>query len=228
MMGGLAYLRPPGLPSSLCRMKATMLINPDPIKPHHHHRNHHLHHHHHHHHHLQVKEVLDTFKVAARLGSDSLGAYVISMAQKASDVLAVELLQKEARSQVRDTCTHTRTRSLCWTSWCMTQCRSNHLISIHPYRPPTPDPDLSLTPNTPTRPKQNAQVAAETGLPPDSSRSLRVVPLFETLDDLDASGDVMTTLFGNEWYRTHLRENHDNHQEVRGHRGCVFFRGGGV
>ncbi|KAG2587425.1 hypothetical protein PVAP13_5NG148681 [Panicum virgatum] len=32
-----------------------------------------------------VKEVLDTFKVAAELGSDSLGAYVISMASNASD-----------------------------------------------------------------------------------------------------------------------------------------------
>lgn len=46
---------------------------------------------------LEVKEVLDTFRVAAELGSDSLGAYVISMASEASDVLAVELLQKEAR-----------------------------------------------------------------------------------------------------------------------------------
>ncbi|CAK7326488.1 unnamed protein product [Dovyalis caffra] len=40
-----------------------------------------------------VKEVLDTFRVAAELGSDSLGAY-------ASDVLAVELLQKDARLAV--------------------------------------------------------------------------------------------------------------------------------
>ncbi|PUZ57700.1 hypothetical protein GQ55_5G450200 [Panicum hallii var. hallii] len=47
-----------------------------------------------------VKEVLDTFKVAAELGSDSLGAYVISMASNASDVLAVELLQKDARLTV--------------------------------------------------------------------------------------------------------------------------------
>ncbi|XP_027365929.1 phosphoenolpyruvate carboxylase 4-like isoform X3 [Abrus precatorius] len=44
-----------------------------------------------------VKEVLDTFEIAAELGSDSLGAYVISMASNASDVLAVELLQKDAR-----------------------------------------------------------------------------------------------------------------------------------
>ncbi|KAL9225796.1 hypothetical protein vseg_001680 [Gypsophila vaccaria] len=44
-----------------------------------------------------VKEVLETFQVAAELGSDSLGAYVISMACNASDVLAVELLQKDAR-----------------------------------------------------------------------------------------------------------------------------------
>ncbi|KAI5058436.1 hypothetical protein GOP47_0026606 [Adiantum capillus-veneris] len=45
----------------------------------------------------EVEEVLRTFRVAAELGSDSLGAYVISMASEASDVLAVELLQKEAR-----------------------------------------------------------------------------------------------------------------------------------
>ncbi|WOK93352.1 hypothetical protein Cni_G02049 [Canna indica] len=47
-----------------------------------------------------VKEVLDTFQVAAELGSDSFGAYVISMASNASDVLAVELLQKDARLAV--------------------------------------------------------------------------------------------------------------------------------
>ncbi|KAM0927344.1 hypothetical protein ACQ4PT_002818 [Festuca glaucescens] len=47
-----------------------------------------------------VQEVLDTFRVAAELGSDSLGAYVISMASNASDVLAVELLQKDTRLTV--------------------------------------------------------------------------------------------------------------------------------
>ncbi|XP_052185634.1 phosphoenolpyruvate carboxylase 4 isoform X2 [Diospyros lotus] len=47
-----------------------------------------------------VKEVLDTFRVAAELGNGSLGAYVISMASNASDVLAVELLQKDARLAV--------------------------------------------------------------------------------------------------------------------------------
>ncbi|KAI5353024.1 PREDICTED: phosphoenolpyruvate [Prunus dulcis] len=47
-----------------------------------------------------IREVLDTFRVAAELGSESLGAYVISMASHASDVLAVELLQKDARLSV--------------------------------------------------------------------------------------------------------------------------------
>ena len=42
-----------------------------------------------------VREVLDTFGVAAELGVEVLGAYVISMARTASDVLAVELLQRE-------------------------------------------------------------------------------------------------------------------------------------
>ncbi|PWA69995.1 phosphoenolpyruvate carboxylase 4 [Artemisia annua] len=50
----------------------------------------------------EVKEVLDTFRVSAELVSDSLGAYVISMASSASDVLAVELLQKEARTQIHN------------------------------------------------------------------------------------------------------------------------------
>ena len=41
-------------------------------------------------------QVIQTFHVAAELGNQSLGAYVISMAHSASDVLAVELLQREA------------------------------------------------------------------------------------------------------------------------------------
>jgi phosphoenolpyruvate carboxylase len=43
-----------------------------------------------------VRDVLDTFQTAATLPHDSLGAYVITMASRASDVLAVELLQKLA------------------------------------------------------------------------------------------------------------------------------------
>ena len=44
-----------------------------------------------------VREVLDTFQTIARLPPDSLGAYVVSMATRPSDVVAVALLQKEAR-----------------------------------------------------------------------------------------------------------------------------------
>jgi phosphoenolpyruvate carboxylase len=43
-----------------------------------------------------VRDVLETFQAAAALPPDSLGAYVITMASRASDVLAVELLQKLA------------------------------------------------------------------------------------------------------------------------------------
>ena len=45
----------------------------------------------------EVREVFATFRVAALLPPESLGAYVISMTERPSDVLAVELLQKEAR-----------------------------------------------------------------------------------------------------------------------------------
>ncbi len=44
-----------------------------------------------------VRDVLDTFRMIARTPAGSLGAYVITMTRRASDVLAVELLQKDAR-----------------------------------------------------------------------------------------------------------------------------------
>jgi phosphoenolpyruvate carboxylase len=43
------------------------------------------------------RDVIDTFAMIARTPPGSLGAYVITMTRAASDVLAVELLQKEAR-----------------------------------------------------------------------------------------------------------------------------------
>jgi phosphoenolpyruvate carboxylase len=45
----------------------------------------------------EVQDVLDTFRMSARTPAGSLGAYVVTMTRCASDVLAVELLQKEAR-----------------------------------------------------------------------------------------------------------------------------------
>lgn len=45
----------------------------------------------------EVREVLMTFRMIAAENPESFGAYVISMASKPSDVLAVELLQKECR-----------------------------------------------------------------------------------------------------------------------------------
>jgi phosphoenolpyruvate carboxylase len=44
-----------------------------------------------------VRDVFDTFRMIARARPGSLGAYVITMTRRASDVLAVELLQKDAR-----------------------------------------------------------------------------------------------------------------------------------
>lgn len=47
----------------------------------------------------EIADVLDTFNVIAELPSDSFGAYIISMATAPSDVLAVELLQRECHVQ---------------------------------------------------------------------------------------------------------------------------------
>ncbi|MFT4975380.1 MAG: phosphoenolpyruvate carboxylase [Myxococcota bacterium] len=46
-----------------------------------------------------VLEIFETFAVASQLEAGSLGAMVISMASRPSDVLVVELLQKEARQR---------------------------------------------------------------------------------------------------------------------------------
>lgn len=45
----------------------------------------------------EIHDVLDTFHVIAELPPDSFGAYIISMAMTPSDVLCVELLQRECR-----------------------------------------------------------------------------------------------------------------------------------
>ena len=44
-----------------------------------------------------VREVLETFRMLSRENPETLGAYIISMATYPSDVLAVELLQRECR-----------------------------------------------------------------------------------------------------------------------------------
>ena len=80
------------------------------------------------------RDVLETFRVIARIDPESLGAYVITMASNASDVLAVELLQKEAGVAV----------------------------------------------------------------------PLRVVPLFETVEDLRRAADVLEELFAIPWYRQRI------------------------
>ena len=49
----------------------------------------------------QVTDVLETFRTAAALGPESLGAYVVSMAQAPSDVLAIEFLQRQAGCRLR-------------------------------------------------------------------------------------------------------------------------------
>ena len=51
----------------------------------------------------EVADVINTFRMLAELPPDSLGAYVISMARSASDVLAVVLLQRECGVKVRPT-----------------------------------------------------------------------------------------------------------------------------
>ncbi|WP_455595896.1 phosphoenolpyruvate carboxylase, partial [Acinetobacter pecorum] len=88
--------------------------------------------------HPDVQEVFATMRTLAEQPSESLGAYIISMAEYPSDVLAVLLLQKEAGIE----------------------------------------------------------------------QALRVVPLFETLKDLDGAAATMSTLFNMHWYKQHIQGKH--------------------
>ena len=89
--------------------------------------------------HPDVQEVFATMRTLAEQPSESLGAYIISMAEHPSDVLAVLLLQKEAGIK----------------------------------------------------------------------SPLRVVPLFETLKDLDSAANTMSTLFNMHWYKQHIQGKHE-------------------
>ncbi|XP_074357507.1 phosphoenolpyruvate carboxylase 2-like [Apium graveolens] len=82
----------------------------------------------------EIADVLDTLHVIAELPSDCFGAYIISMATSPSDVLAVELLQRECHVK----------------------------------------------------------------------QSLRVVPLFEKLADLEAAPAAMARLFSIDWYKNRI------------------------
>jgi phosphoenolpyruvate carboxylase len=83
-----------------------------------------------------VCDTLETFDMIAQLPEESMGAYVISMAKDASDVLAVRLLQAEA----------------------------------------------------------------------GVASPMRVVPLFETLDDLSNAPQVMAKLFATPWYKGDINQ----------------------
>lgn len=89
--------------------------------------------------HPDVQEVFATMRTLAEQPSESLGAYIISMAEYPSDVLAVLLLQKEAGIE----------------------------------------------------------------------QALRVVPLFETLKDLDGAAATISTLFNMHWYKQHIQGKHE-------------------
>ncbi|GBG34623.1 Phosphoenolpyruvate carboxylase [Hondaea fermentalgiana] len=90
-----------------------------------------------------VIDTLETFRAASRLGEGSLGAYVISQAQKTSDVLAVALLQQE-------------------------------FGMVAP----------------PAAAGEGGNVPSKMGVKP----MMRVVPLFETLNDLNNAPQVMRRL----------------------------------
>lgn len=99
----------------------------------------------------EIEAVLGAFRVAAARPAGDLGAYVISMAGAPSDVLAVELLQREARM---------------------------------------------------------AFATTESGPP------MRVVPLFETLSDLEGAAGALDALLTIPWVKKRLQDSQKGEVEI--------------
>jgi hypothetical protein len=166
----------------------------------------------------EVADVINTFRMLARLPPDSLGAYIISMAHTASDVLAVVLLQKECgggrRLLLCPCCVHAvlregrvgrGRRGGVWVdgNWSRTATRHTSTLHVHIFPPsPTPTPTTLPTPPTlpPPPPTSPPPTHTHTHSPRAVVPALRVVPLFETLDDLVYAETAMRQLFSNEWY----------------------------
>jgi phosphoenolpyruvate carboxylase len=108
------------------------------------------------------------------------------MATRASDVLAVELLQREARLMALAE-------------------RQGFGPAARGARGAEAAPPPAWAPSA---------AAAARALDAEAKLPLRVVPLFETLDDLEAAGGVMRRLLALPWYREHLAAAHGGCQEV--------------
>jgi len=50
-----------------------------------------------------------------------------------------------------------------------------------------------------------SMIALQNGTRPDFEKSLRLVPMFETLDGIEVASDIMQDLLSNEWYRNHIK-----------------------
>jgi phosphoenolpyruvate carboxylase len=122
-------------------------------------------------------DCLETFRMIAEMGEESLGAYVISMAKRPSDVLAVNLLMKEYGLKR-----------------CVRVCLSlsrNGAVAARPLDRRS----LRLPSSRVTRLSQAR--SPDTHTPTHSN--MRVAPLFETLDDLNKSAETVETLFTHPW-----------------------------
>ena len=160
----------------------------------------------------QVKEVWDTFVVMARLGTQCVEAYVISMAGSVSDILAVELLKREACRKVRASAQGSGSRIsgagyAAWSGlkvWDMeARARAWQVVVSRArrwYCTACPTPDQARLSHS------VLQVAGEQGKEVVSEQlGVRVVPLLETLKDLDNAASVVSGLLQTPWYRTYLR-----------------------
>ena len=149
----------------------------------------------------------------SELPSNSLGAYVISMAKTSSDVLAVMLLQARAVGRAPGArgrrggwgaaaarfYEHARRASfLAGARACGARAKRRRGVPLCRSAPPAPPPPPPPAPRPPPPPPPPPQ--RECGV----RNMLRVVPLFETLDDLHNAPGTMRTLFGSEWYLKHI------------------------
>ncbi|KAK6588985.1 phosphoenolpyruvate carboxylase [Cryptosporidium xiaoi] len=146
-------------------------------------------------------EVLETFYECSHLGAEALGSYIISMCMKPSDVLCVQVLQKEYFSTISaDSEVHAEINNI--DSFIKRRSSSINSISSSCNHPVchSSNNNINMVIGSTESPKSSAAILSSL-----ASKRMRVVPLLETVEALNSAEETLETLLSNEWYLNYVK-----------------------
>lgn len=147
----------------------------------------------------ETTEILDTFRECSHLGAEALGSYIISMCMNPSDILCVQVFQKEYFSTISaDSEFHAETHNLDQ----FVKRRNSSVFSAGngPSGAEEARQAQSLSQGIQEPPKSSAAILSSI-----ASKRMRVVPLLETVEALNNAEKTLETLLSNEWYLNYVK-----------------------